>query len=82
MSELEQVVKKAKGIVKIVMLDNFQKSQIPGAVKILKKNKIKTELSGGLNLFNFDKIQQKDIDFYSIGMLTHSYKSADFSLEF
>ncbi len=82
MTELKQVVKKEKGIVKIVMLDNFQKSQIPEAVKILKKNKIKTELSGGLDLLNFDKLQQKDIDYYSIGMLTHSYKSADFSLEF
>jgi len=81
-AELEQVITNAKGIVKIVMLDNFKKSEIPEAVRILKKNKIKTELSGGLNLKNFEKLQQKGIDFYSIGMLTHSYKSADFSFEF
>jgi len=46
------------------------------------ENKIKTELSGGINLQNFDKLQQKGINYYSIGMLTHSYKSVDFSLEF
>jgi nicotinate-nucleotide pyrophosphorylase (carboxylating) len=79
--ELKQVIKIEKGIVKIVMLDNFNRRQIRYAVKILKKYRIKTELSGGINLKNFDKLQQKGIDYYSIGMLTHSYKSADFSLE-
>lgn len=82
MAELERVVKKAKDIVKIVMLDNFNKSQIQDAVKLLMKYKIKTELSGGINLKNFDLLQQKGINYYSIGMLTHSYKSVDFSLEF
>ena len=82
MAELKLVIKNAKGIAKIVMLDNFNKSQISEAIKILSENKIKTELSGGINLKNFDKLQQKGINYYSIGMLTHSYKSADFSLEF
>lgn len=73
---------KAKDFVEIVMLDNFPRGQIRKAVNILKKNGIKVELSGGINLQNFEKLQVKGIDFYSIGMLTHSYKSADFSLEF
>jgi nicotinate-nucleotide pyrophosphorylase (carboxylating) len=73
---------KAKDFVEIVMLDNFPPRQIQKAVKLLKKNGIKVELSGGINLSNFDKLQVKGIDYYSIGMLTHSYKSADFSLEF
>jgi nicotinate-nucleotide pyrophosphorylase len=82
MAELEQVIKNAKGIAKIVMLDNFNKSHLSEAINILRENKIKIELSGGINLKNFDKLQQKGINYYSIGMLTHSYKSMDFSLEF
>ncbi len=82
MYELKQVIQKAKGIVKIVMLDNFNKNKISEAVKLLNENHIKVELSGGINLKNFNSLQQMGIDFYSIGMLTHSYKSVDFSLEF
>lgn len=82
MHELRQVIRKCKTIVKIVMLDNFNKNKISEAVKMLKENHIKIELSGGINLKNFNSLQKKGIDFYSIGMLTHSYKSVDFSLEF
>jgi nicotinate-nucleotide pyrophosphorylase (carboxylating) len=82
MHELRQVIRECKATVKIVMLDNFNKNRIPEAVKLLKENHVKIELSGGINLKNFNGLQQKGIDFYSIGMLTHSYKSVDFSLEF
>jgi nicotinate-nucleotide pyrophosphorylase (carboxylating) len=82
MYELKQVIQKAKEIVKIVMLDNFNKNKISEAVKLLNENHINVELSGGINLKNFNSLQQKGIDFYSIGILTHSYKSIDFSLEF
>ena len=81
-SELKRVLKETKNYVKIVMLDNFPRKEIPFEVSLLKKHKIKTELSGGINLNNFKSIQIKGIDYYSVGMLTHSYKSIDFSLEF
>ena len=64
------------------MLDNFKPEHINKAVSILKQNGFKIELSGGINLANFDKIQRKGIDYYSIGALTHGNKSIDFSLEF
>jgi nicotinate-nucleotide pyrophosphorylase (carboxylating) len=80
--ELEAVIKFGKGIVKVVMLDNYQPAKLSKAIALLKQNGFKTEVSGGINLQNFDKYQRKGIDFYSIGGLTHSYKSADFSLEF
>ncbi len=80
-NELKEVLK-VKNLVKIVMLDNFVKKDIPIAISMLKNCGIKTELSGGINLDNFGKLQQPGIDYYSIGMLTHSYKSIDFSLEF
>lgn len=80
--ELKAVIKSGKGIVKTVMLDNFPPGSIVLAIQLLKKHGFKIEISGGLNLRNFDKYQRKGVDFYSIGGLTHSYKSIDFSLEF
>ncbi len=80
--EINSIVKYGKGIIKVVMLDNFNPRQIDKAITILKKNGFKIEVSGGINLQNFDKYQRNGIDYISIGMLTHSYKSVDFSLEF
>ena len=80
--ELDTVVKYGKGLVDIVMLDNFKPNIIDKAIKILKNNGFKIELSGGINMRNFSKYQRKGGGFYSIGALTHSYRSCDFSLEF
>ena len=80
--EIDEVIANGKAVVEIVMLDNFKPENISKAVKILKHNGFKIELSGGINLANFDKIQRKGIDYYSIGALTHGNKSIDFSLEF
>ena len=82
MEELQLVIKYGRGIVEIVMLDNFKPSGLKKAITLLKANKFKIELSGGINAANFAKYQQKGVDFYSMGALTHSYKSCDFSLEF
>lgn len=80
--ELKTVIKLGKGLVKVVMLDNFQASEIEKAVRTLKRSGFQIEVSGGINTSNFGKYQQKGINYYSIGALTHSYKSCDFSLDF
>lgn len=80
--ELRTVIEKGKRFVRIVMLDNFPEGQLEEAVKLIKGNGMQVEISGGVNLKNFNKLQKKGVDYYSIGMLTHSYKSVDFSLEF
>jgi nicotinate-nucleotide pyrophosphorylase (carboxylating) len=80
--ELDTVVKYGKGLIEIVMLDNFKPKDLEKAINILKNNGFKVELSGGINMRNFSSYQRKGVDFYSIGALTHSYKSCDFSLEF
>lgn len=80
--EIDTVVKYGKGLVKVVMIDNFKPRNIDRAIDILKTNGFLIELSGGINKKNFALFQRKGIDFYSIGMLTHSNKSCDFSLEF
>lgn len=80
--ELDLVLKYGKGLVEIVMLDNFKPAGLDRAIKLLKANKFKVELSGGINASNFAKYQIKGVDYYSLGALTHSYNSCDFSLEF
>ena len=81
-NELKQVLDNGKGIINTVMLDNFKQTELYKAIKMLKEKRFKVEISGGINMKNFLSKQRKGIDFYSIGMLTHSYKSVDFSLEF
>ncbi|HEY3249871.1 MAG TPA: carboxylating nicotinate-nucleotide diphosphorylase [Ignavibacteria bacterium] len=80
--EIETIIRYGKGIIKIVMLDNFSESKLESAIKKLKQHGYKIELSGGINQQNFEHKQREGIDYYSIGMLTHSYKSIDSSLEF
>jgi nicotinate-nucleotide pyrophosphorylase (carboxylating) len=81
MTELNEVLRHGKGLIGTVMLDNFTSSNTRDAVRLLKEIDVKIELSGGINEKNFNKRQVKGVNFYSIGMLTHSYKSIDFSLE-
>lgn len=80
--ELDLVIKYGRGLIEIVMLDNFNPSALAKAIKLLKANKFKIELSGGINASNFANYQKKGVDYYSLGALTHSYYSCDFSLEF
>jgi nicotinate-nucleotide pyrophosphorylase (carboxylating) len=81
MSQLREVLTCGKGIVQTVLLDNFTPWKTLKAVRMIKKNGMKIELSGGINEKNFDRLQHAGIDFYSIGMLTHSYKSINFSMD-
>jgi len=70
------------GVVDIVMLDNFSIGNIKSAVK-LNKNKFKLEVSGGVNFNNIGNFGSiKGIDIISAGVLTHSVKSMDLSLDF
>src|SRR4030095_841482 len=48
--EIASVVNFGKGLVKVVMLDNFKPRQMADAVKVLKKNGFRIEVSGGINL--------------------------------
>lgn len=80
--ELMIVCTLGKGIVDIIMLDNFSIENVKQAVKIVDGN-FKIEISGGINMdtiSNYTRI--KGIDFISIGALTHSAKALDISLDF
>lgn len=68
----------------IILLDNMTPEQLRTAVRLKKQtgSKVLLEASGGINLNNIAKVAKTGVDRISIGQLTHSVKSTDFSLEF
>jgi len=67
----------------IIMLDNMKIKSIKKALLWRKKlnPRVKIEVSGGVSLSNIKKLSSLDINYISIGMLTHSPKLIDVSLE-
>jgi len=68
----------------IIMLDNFNIRQLARAVKVIKAKRpeIKIEVSGGINLKNIKNKAKTGVDYISIGALTHSAKTVDFSMRY
>jgi len=86
--EVEKVDDTIKAVnlgVDIVLLDNFKPEQVFKAIKLLKsrglRKKILIEVSGGINEENVADYARYDVDIISMGSLTHSVKSMDFSME-
>ena len=77
---LKQVSEAIKQKPDIIMLDNMAISNIKIAIRIIDK-KSKIEVSGGINLTSIKKLQDLEIDFISIGALTHSVKAVDIGLD-
>ena len=68
------------GQVTRIMLDNFEIPILAEAVKIV-GDKFETEASGGINLQTVRNYAETDVDFISVGALTHSAGSLDMSLK-
>lgn len=68
----------------IILLDNMTTAQIKKAVFLNKKSgrKILLEASGNVRLDTVSAIAKTGVDRISVGQLTHSAKSIDFSMEF
>jgi nicotinate-nucleotide pyrophosphorylase (carboxylating) len=68
-----------------VMLDNFTPKQARQTIRQIRRtglrNKVKIELSGGINQKNIRHYVRAKPDFISLGYITHSFKAIDFSLE-
>jgi nicotinate-nucleotide pyrophosphorylase (carboxylating) len=68
-----------------VMLDNFTPKQAQQTIRQIRRmglrNKVKIELSGGINQNNIRHYSRTKPDFISVGYITHSSKAIDFSLE-
>ena len=65
---------------KRVLFDNMSINQLKRALQIC-KNRFETEYSGNANIKNILKISNTGVDRISVGSLTHSAKSFDFTLE-
>lgn len=63
-----------------IMLDNYSPDDCRLAVELINKQ-YETEASGGITLETIRSYAETDVDFISVGALTHSFKSLDLSLK-
>jgi len=82
MEEFEEVLESDPDI---IMLDDFTPDQINKSIEIMNRRKLikkpLIEISGGINAANIENYLISGVDILSIGALTHSVKSIDFSLK-
>lgn len=64
-----------------LLLDNMSLQEIKQVVDLV-KGRVPLEVSGRMNLRRVRQIASLGVDYISVGRLTHSYHSADISLEF
>ena len=79
----KQVAEAVSANPNIIMLDNMQPAEIKKCAALIRKKspKIKIEISGGITLANIKNFSQLDVDFISIGALTHSARAVDIGLD-
>ncbi|MCM8824771.1 MAG: carboxylating nicotinate-nucleotide diphosphorylase [Candidatus Omnitrophica bacterium] len=65
----------------IIMFDNTGISEIKKFLSHCGENRPLIEVSGGIELSDIKKLKEIDIDFVSLGKITHSAPAVDFSLE-
>lgn len=65
---------------KLILLDNFDAAGLRAAVART-AGRAKLEASGGITLDNLAEVARTGVDYVSLGALTHSAGSLDFSLE-
>lgn len=63
-----------------ILLDNMTPGQVKEAVQRA-SGRVSLEVSGGVHLGNVREYALTGVDFISVGALTHSFRSADISLE-
>ncbi len=76
--ELQQVLN--HGLVNRIMLDNFSVETLKRAVQSI-NGRYETEASGGITLENVRIYAETEVDFISMGALTHHIRSLDMSLK-
>ncbi len=83
---IEMAVNAAQEGADIIMLDNFEPTQIKKVVDRLSEMGLRAnvclEASGGINSENVIEFASTGVDILSVGSLTHSAKGIDFSLVF
>ncbi|MCJ2163771.1 MULTISPECIES: carboxylating nicotinate-nucleotide diphosphorylase [unclassified Pseudodesulfovibrio] len=77
---LEEVEEASQCEIQRIMLDNMDRETARTALGII-PNTIETEISGNVSLENIREIAEIGPDFISVGKLTHSAPSSDFSMQ-
>ncbi len=80
----EQVTKALELRPDVIMLDNMSPTEIKKCAALIRENsggEVKIEISGGVNLTNIKSFSALDVDFISIGSLTHSVRAVDIGLD-
>ncbi len=80
-TNLQEVKEALEGGADLIMLDNMELEEIRKAVELV-SGRVPLEVSGKVNLKTVREIALTGVDFISVGALTHSFRSADISLEF
>lgn len=80
--EFNTILKSGSTKIDRIMLDNFSIKDVQEAAR-LNKGKYEIEISGGVNESNIRKYKNiQNVNFISVGSLTHSSKALDISLNF
>jgi nicotinate-nucleotide pyrophosphorylase (carboxylating) len=78
-------IKAAESMADVIMLDNMKPREIRDVVSELKarglRKNVLLEVSGGINLRKIRSYASFDVDWISVGELTHSADALDFSLD-
>ncbi len=77
----EEAIAAAESGSDILMFDNTRISEIKRYLKIVGKKHPEIEISGRIGVRDIEKLVGLDIDFVSVGRITHSAAAVDFSLE-
>jgi nicotinate-nucleotide pyrophosphorylase (carboxylating) len=64
-----------------ILLDNMETAEMREAIALGRKQGVKFEASGGINLRTVRRIAATGVDYISVGALTHSPRAIDISLE-
>ncbi len=80
LAQLEEAIDQGADI---IMLDNMEKEKMGEAVRRIRSQErhLLIEASGGINLENVRDVAETGVDFISVGGLTHSAASLNFTLE-
>lgn len=78
---IEEVEEACQCEIQRIMLDNMDTETIRTALGIIPET-IETELSGNVTLENIRELAELGPDYISVGRLTHSAQSSDFSMQF
>jgi nicotinate-nucleotide pyrophosphorylase (carboxylating) len=79
-TNLAEVTEAIQSGVDIIMLDNFELSEMTKAVGLI-NGKCEVEVSGGVNIHTVKSIAETGVDYISVGVLTHSVIALDISLD-